>query len=408
MNQMDELNTVESPIVALTEITKEKLALLLNGKKILPSDDGFPRDWRGVAQCLDCDNDVVQQLGRSASPTVALLERCRARPVADLWRALQDVGRWDVQDDARYMIEDDVRLYQERLSSSAATSSAVSLLPGLNDADLLCVGDAECLRAGRPLPTFDAFLLYDDGDTEFAAQIIERMEARGIKLCDKERHLLPGVTFEHQGIIRLMETRCHRVLAVLSPQFLQSAVNKFLAMFAQALGLDKRGRMLLPCVYQKCTLPSYLMYCSRLDFTRGVGLVNAWDKMYETLSVAMVTRTRSASHSVTDALPAPAAAKPRSDSTPCCASTPPDDPPAAETSAGESSWSGRAFLRNLKSRLRSSESADPAEQQVGGEADGKAGQERRAHRPKLFTAKDKQKTKAKREKKKEAKALMAA
>ena len=59
------------------------------------------------------------------------------------------------------------------------------------------------------------------------------------QLCDKERHLLPGVTFEHQGIIRLMETRCHRVLAVLSPRFLESAVNKFLAMFAQALGLGE-------------------------------------------------------------------------------------------------------------------------------------------------------------------------
>ena len=59
------------------------------------------------------------------------------------------------------------------------------------------------------------------------------------QLCDKERHLLPGVSFEHQGIIRLMETRCHRVLAVLSPRFLESAVNKFLAMFAQALGLGK-------------------------------------------------------------------------------------------------------------------------------------------------------------------------
>ena len=50
--------------------------------------------------------------------------------------------------------------------------------------------------------------------------------------------------------------------------------------------------MLLPCVYEKCTLPSYLMYCSRLDFTRGIGLVNPWDKMYDTLHVAMTSRVR--------------------------------------------------------------------------------------------------------------------
>ena len=51
-----------------------------------------------------------------------------------------------------------------------------------DDTPLSLLGDAECLRNGQPLPTFDAFLLYDDGDADFAAEIIQRMEARGIKV----------------------------------------------------------------------------------------------------------------------------------------------------------------------------------------------------------------------------------
>ncbi|XP_043193181.1 myeloid differentiation primary response protein MyD88-like isoform X1 [Amphibalanus amphitrite] len=421
---MGDLDSSESPIAALTSPTKDKLALMLNGQKILTSDEGLPRDWRGLAQRLDCDMERQQQLGRAASPAAALLEHCRALPVGQLWTALAAIGRLDVQDDTQEIVAADVARYQERLSGSVRTSSALPLGSAGDDEELLCVGDAECLRNGQPLPTFDAFLLYDDGDAEFAAEIVRRMEDRGIKLCDKERHLLPGVTFEHQGIIRLMETRCHRVLAVLSPRFLESAVNKFLAMFAQALGLDKRGRMLLPCVYQKCTLPSYLMYCSRLDFTRGIGLMDPWEKMYDTLKVAMATRVRSISSSVSESRPAPAAAaqsKARCNSTSGAlavprtpvpaACEPPEKPAAAEAQPRSAS---RGFLRRLlptRGRSRGSESGtEGAPTTPESEPTAETDQQRRGQLGKLFNhGKDKHKNgkhKAKAEKKKKE-ALLA-
>lgn len=44
-----------------------------------------------------------------------------------------------------------------------------------------CVeGDAERLRRGESLVQFDALLLYDESDADFAAEIVSRMENRGL------------------------------------------------------------------------------------------------------------------------------------------------------------------------------------------------------------------------------------
>ncbi len=119
---------------------------------------------------------------------------------------------------------------------------------------------------------YDAFILYADEDSEFADQVIEKLEQEYklkvkkmlilfhlylcmnianycalivlfhfifllTQLCVKDRDLLPGIMFENEAIGKLIEDRCNRFLVIFSPNFLKSSANHFLVSYAQASAL---------------------------------------------------------------------------------------------------------------------------------------------------------------------------
>lgn len=83
---------------------------------------------------------------------------------------------------------------------------------------------------------YDAFVLFDDSDIDFASNLIERVEGAGYKLCVKDRDLKGG-TFEHEAMITLIAERCNRLIVLVSPEFIKNSnANKFFVNYAQALG----------------------------------------------------------------------------------------------------------------------------------------------------------------------------
>lgn len=145
--------------------------------------------------------------------------------------------------------------------------------------------DLECSEKGLPLKTYDAFVIYNDKDVEFASELIERCEQMGYSLCTKDRDLLGGLSFESDAILNLLSQRCNRLIVIVSKAFLKSPMQIFITNFAQALGIEQGKRKIVPCVLEQCDLPQMLRFCFRLDYFRSNKLFDFWDKLDKSLRV---------------------------------------------------------------------------------------------------------------------------
>ncbi|CAD7015420.1 unnamed protein product [Ceratitis capitata] len=92
---------VETPLLELSANTRLQLSQLLNCRKILRSEDGYERDWRGVAELAE-----VRSLCNSSNDDpmrTVLREWCSHRPQTATFARLQQflgiIDRWDVSDD---------------------------------------------------------------------------------------------------------------------------------------------------------------------------------------------------------------------------------------------------------------------------------------------------------------------
>lgn len=56
-----------------------------------------------------------------------------------------------------------------------------------------------------------------------------------IQICDRDRDLIPGLTFEDSAIQRLIAERCDRLIVILSNEFVRSDRHTFLFKYAQAI-----------------------------------------------------------------------------------------------------------------------------------------------------------------------------
>ncbi|XP_050074629.1 myeloid differentiation primary response protein MyD88 [Anopheles maculipalpis] len=277
------------PLKALSSRTWDLLAELLNHKRIFTSEDGYFRDWRGVFDMVGIPKNFLPLVSTNANPTRRLLElwqsenhQCKLEAnLAVLQHVLGCIDRWDILDDTSKMFEQDAEQFlireQKRVAKSVnETDEKVSNVGA--DSDIITKDDTPDHKQ-----QYDAFILYADADIEFASKMVERLEARGMQLCLKDRDILGGSNFEHEVISRLISERCRRVVVIISKAFLESPLNDFTVTFAQALQIEKKERKVIPCVYDRCELPPHLRYTCRLDYQRSQNLYNFWDKLADSI-----------------------------------------------------------------------------------------------------------------------------
>ncbi|XP_046389682.1 myeloid differentiation primary response protein MyD88 isoform X2 [Ischnura elegans] len=257
---------------ALRAQTLNMISVLLNPLKVLPTDEGIPRDWRGLAQLAGLDGNITMGLGCKTDPTSEVLKmwisKSGVASIGLLKSFLGEMDRWDVVDDTSSMMEQDIKEYSARAKNIDERDRHIAVE---SDKHILTVDDVCRIEKGLQPQNYDAFLLYAEEDVDFAMEIIEKMEKDyGLKLCIKDRDLVGGLTFEHEAIMKLISERCNRLIVVVSPNFLKSEANKFFVTFAQALGIEQRQRKVVPCLYQRCQLPPELSYYFLLDFNRAV------------------------------------------------------------------------------------------------------------------------------------------
>ncbi|KAK1133976.1 hypothetical protein K0M31_011761 [Melipona bicolor] len=280
-----DLSTV--PLVALSIESKYAISSLLNPPKILPSENGLPRDWRGLAHFCKLGGEIMPLLTSHPDPTTYILTTWQQKKkdvtLKDLQIALEEIERWDILDDTSKLFEGDGEKYLEQLQKSQTSAEIIS--NGI-DEKILTVDDLHRLRQGLENQYYDAFLLYADEDVSWATEMLNKLENKyNLKLCVKDRDLIAGVTFEHEAIMTLISERCNRLIVIISSNFLKSPANKFFLNYAQALGIDKQQRKIIPCLYEICKLPPQLRYMFVLDYNR-IGLYDFWEKLKDSVQVA--------------------------------------------------------------------------------------------------------------------------
>ncbi|XP_011647084.1 myeloid differentiation primary response protein MyD88 isoform X2 [Pogonomyrmex barbatus] len=276
-----DLSTV--PLVTANVASRQAIAILLNPMKCLPSDNGLPRDWRGLAHLLEFNGEVVSLLTSHSDPTThifTILEKNQKDiSIKGFQTMMEQMDRWDVIDDTEVLLQKDAERYLEHQQRAQVSADPIDE----GDREILTLGDVYRLKQGLGTQYYDAFLLYADEDIDFVNEMIDKLETEyKLKLCLKDRDLVAGTEFEHEAVMKLITERCNRLLIIVTPNFLNSSANKFFLNYTQALSIEKQQRKIIPCIYKNCELPVQLKYIFKLDYNRK-GFFDFWGKVRDSV-----------------------------------------------------------------------------------------------------------------------------
>ncbi|KAM7341595.1 myeloid differentiation primary response protein MyD88-like isoform 1-T5 [Cochliomyia hominivorax] len=300
----------ETPLTALSKKTSRKLSYLLNSRKILRSEEGYERDWRGLAclakqKCL-CDENALS----GDDPMMKVIQLwCTNNPntatFAYLEQFLGIIDRWDVCDDIYENLVEDTKTYQAKVQQSldlnkndnldAKSFNIVDDFGHGSDPNILTTSDVIRAQKGLPPQMYDAFVLYADADLNYASEMLTKLEDNpeyNFKLCMKDRDLLGGVQFEHVALTQLIEERCKHLIVILTEEFLKSPENKFLVNYTQALQIQHKTRKIVPLLYDESVdIPRTLKIYTLLRYNSGTAsLFNFWSKLANSIqSINMTT-----------------------------------------------------------------------------------------------------------------------
>lgn len=273
----------------------------LNNKKCIRSENGsFCRDWRGILELCGLQKSYYDTVEKSLDPMEELLRQwCKnvdnVYPKANLeiFRGfLEEIDRYDVFDDILETIGD-IEEFEGR-TYEKFDQPEKSYLPD-EKSDALTIQDLERLRENKPLKLYDAFVLFEDEDSDFVERLYGNLP--NYSLCKKSD--LMAQTFEHTALVNLIEKRCRRVVAVISRHFLNSSsnANRFLVDFAQAEQIESGSLRIVPVVIEKeveRSLPSNLKFLHKLYYYKDSNLYDFWKILDSTLMDKSSFNTRSA------------------------------------------------------------------------------------------------------------------
>lgn len=94
------------PISVARPKSRDLLCLHLKNIKVILSEEGYPRDWRGVLDCISLPNVNTTHFADMQDPFRAVLEywireRRDFATMGKLHNILGKIDRWDVVDDTR-------------------------------------------------------------------------------------------------------------------------------------------------------------------------------------------------------------------------------------------------------------------------------------------------------------------
>ncbi|CAO1348269.1 unnamed protein product [Diamesa serratosioi] len=275
----------EIPLSAVGIKTRYKMSLLLNPEKILPSEDGYHRDWRGLAALVNLSQSEYNAVSHNQDKIATLfdiwIKQNKGATISTLMQCLELIDRYDVSDDIQSLFVEDAKVFLSPPKRKPDYFESVH--QSEPDSEIVTTQDYDNAEKGLSLQLYDAFVMYDDRDSNFAEDIIDRLEEMGLKLCTSQRDFLVSSGIDLEVILNILMKRCHRLIVVVSKNFLESNHKKYITNYAQALGIEQGQRKIIPCLIEFCELPTMLRYCFRLDYYRQGKLFDFWNKLYKSI-----------------------------------------------------------------------------------------------------------------------------
>ncbi|XP_017044563.1 myeloid differentiation primary response protein MyD88 [Drosophila ficusphila] len=296
----------ETPLSELSFETRTQLSRMLNRKKVLRSEEGYQRDWRGILD-LAKQKDFVDENANDPMGLV-LVSWSQRDPqnatVGNLEDFLGIIDRWDVCDDIQENLAKDIQRYilkQEQRQNALAEafpsppSDCIETNNNYSSNNNITVGqsvqilseeDQRCAQMGQPLPRYNACVLYAEADLEHATEIMNNLESDryNLRLFLRHRDMLMGVPFEHVQLSHFLATRCNYLIVVLTDEFLRSPENTYLVNFTQKLQIENNSRKIIPILYKTgMHIPHTLGIYTHMNYGGDSKLFNFWDKLARSL-----------------------------------------------------------------------------------------------------------------------------
>lgn len=289
------------PLDALRRSSRTKLSLYLDEpSEIIDEESGYVTDWNGLAELVGFTGLEMKMFGRQRSPTQELLNDWESKPelnptIGNLWKYLIELGRLDVLEDARSNVIKDAENYiltKERLKNDylgPVQDNAVSQSADhyVDETRMLVRGDID-----GSITLFDAFVCYNidsqGKDIHFVKEMINKLEKQyDIKLCVPGRDDLPGGA-RYVTDAKLIESRCRRMIIVLSHDYLHSSACDFQVKFAHALAPGARSKKLIPVlIEQSVPIPQILRHVTLCDYTKNDLMEWFWDRLAKSIKAPL-------------------------------------------------------------------------------------------------------------------------
>lgn len=286
-NPYGTIDLKQVPIKVIRPECRQLLCKQLNGTKVLLSEEGLQRDWRGILQCLNLNHTTSSDFISHKDPFGRIFERWLqeqgdSASLDDFQTILGRIDRWDVLDEtcdyfvqyAKEYISNRIReqqtQQQTQLENNQIDKFNFLIEPTTNcDQKVLTYDDQKLVLQGLSPQQYDAFLLFADEDIDFATEIIENLETNNVKLCSKDRDIIGG-EFVLDTVQHLIGDRCDRLIVILSPAFFRSESNKFFVKFVQAMSIEERRRKVIPVLYEPCDVDNHeaIRFLSCLNYLR--------------------------------------------------------------------------------------------------------------------------------------------
>ncbi|XP_033731820.1 myeloid differentiation primary response protein MyD88-like [Pecten maximus] len=271
------------PLITLRYSVRRVIALHLNTpSEVVDEETGYVNDYNGLAEFVGFSYLEIEHFGRQKSPTKELLEKWETRDnlqvsptVGSLWKGLYILNRFDVMKDCQLAIVKDVEAFirnqkrqQDIIQPVQSNDVSQSSDHQVKEETILCKGDVD----NNYSQYFDAFVSYnhEGKDLHFVMDMIQTLEGEPhkLKLFIPGRDDLPGAA-KYVIEAKLIESRCRKMVIILSNNYLQSSACDFQSKFAHALSPGARAKKLIPVIIEPMTvIPQILRYVSLCDYTK--------------------------------------------------------------------------------------------------------------------------------------------
>lgn len=280
----ERLSRIPLDCVNLSDLREPSQAL--NLEQLIHTEDGIARDYRGLGELLGFSKiEVDTRFKNSSNPTRSMIDAIISKNINndrrfslnDLLKLIEKIERFDVIDDllpklinlASFMPENQA---QSNVGRSLSSTRSVSTQNVVKDKDRLTINDTHLATM-----QYDAFICYAHEDYQYAKELIDSLEDNGKSFATAD-HLLPG-HFEHDALIRLINSRCKKMIVILTPNFLRSKECEFQTKFAGEIGYRSEYPKIIPLMYEVCddsALPLMIQSMTKIDMTSRNGNNRSW------------------------------------------------------------------------------------------------------------------------------------